>query len=231
MSGRIECCLWSSGTAGDMDATATLAITDAGGTDTFTLTEPLLLTDALSDWQTQIDSSATLVDSYTIAWSSNAVMVTNDNANTFTLALSGNLATALGFSSTPQTGADSYSSDQTPLVRFDDIRVQVTPPTSGGDVALREYAHGRARSIAFGAVDVFACRLWVPHAVAGALFGGYCASGKVRLWCDSSNGSAYSSSNLGGYLDGYVLALTDQRDTSGKVWAVADLSLGYPRSA
>lgn len=234
MSARIEAWLWASGDASVFDATATLSITDAGGTDTFTLSGPALATDALSEWQTLINASGTLADTYTVGWlvsgESVAVEFDNDNSNNFTLAFAGNLHTVLGFSSASNTGADNYRSDEIPLVRFDAVRVSTQPPESGGDVNLREYAHGRARVIAFGAVDVFQFRVWVRAGHTAAFFASCCVAGKVRVYCDSSNGSAYAADNLSGYVDGYVLGCANQADTSGKTWTACDLTIGYPRA-
>ena len=61
MAGAVMAYLYSSGTAGEFDATQTIQLTDAGGGPvSLTLSGPALLDDALTEWQALANASATL---------------------------------------------------------------------------------------------------------------------------------------------------------------------------
>jgi hypothetical protein len=67
MSARIECYVYASAEASMAEA-YTLSVTEPGPTVVdVTLTQPLRFTDALTEWQTQLNASA-LAGTYTIAW-------------------------------------------------------------------------------------------------------------------------------------------------------------------
>jgi len=206
MTQHIAAFLWSSGSAASMSATASMTITDSGGSETVTLAEGGHTLDAaLTAWQTAANASGTLARTYTFDYSTATDQVVLTATGNFDVALAGNLAAALGFSGN-QSGTSTYSSDEQVLTRFDDIKIEAGPPTDGGRVNLARYRHGRSESIAFGNHDIFEMRLWLTDAQIADFAGSYCATGKVRISVDDGNASAFSLANTGGYLDGWIVS-------------------------
>lgn len=234
MAARIEAYLYASGTADEVEATASLSVTEPAGSPVrVVLPSPMLLSDALTKWAALLNASSSLAGTYSIAWDSTAqaVTVSASGVASFAVELHGNLAAALGFASSSMSGALSYTGTNQALARFDDLRLSVGVVESGDAVDLREYRFARARSIAWGTVDVWKATLHVQAARAAALFGGYCAAGKVRVWQDSSNGSQASLANLAGWRDCYVLGVERLQEPHGRAWMRADVVFAVPRGS
>lgn len=233
MTARIEAWLWASG-GSDLDATATMVITEPGPVVyQARLDQPYLLTDALTAWQAAINASG-LAGTYTLAWSAanQSVTISATGVASFGVTFNGNLHRALGFStSTGHTGSLSYSGDVQALARFDELRWSTYSVESDeSPVATTRYRHGRSRVMAWHTLDMASGRLYVQDSRLASFSASYCAAGRVRVYPDESVSTAYSASNVGGYLDGFVMRCeTVERDPRAKRFAVVDLDLGVAR--
>jgi hypothetical protein len=233
MTARIEAWLWASGGL-DLDATATMVITEPGPVVyQARLDQPYLLTDALTAWQAAINASG-LAGTYTLAWSSanQSVTISATGVASFEVEFNGNLHKALGFSAASgHTGALTYSGDIQALARYDNLRwstMSLEPDES--PVSTTRFRHGRARVMAWHTMDVARGSLYVQDARLDSFAASYCAAGRVRVYPDENVATAYSATNAGGYLDGFVLRCeTVERNARGSAYSVVDLDLGVAR--
>jgi hypothetical protein len=215
MSARIESYLYSEGSKTIKESTTTLT---AGGTDAI-LSATTVFADALAEWQTELGGA------YTVAWNAATNSAKITNSGVFTLAFTGNLHEAMGFSAaTGHTGASSYTGDQQALARFDVIKVDCDVLTDGGSIDLRKYRHRRAEVLAFGNHDLWRTRLWMTAAQATSFLPSYCAAGYIRMYMDSSNTTAYSATNADGYIDGYI-TMCGELETHGNAEEVVSVSM------
>lgn len=233
MTARIEAWLYASGST-SLDATASLTVTEPGPTTaTVRLAAPALLSDALTQWAALLNAAG-LAGTYSLTWSTanQSVTISATGVASFTVAFAGNLHQALGFSTaTGHTGATTYSGDVQALARFDDLRWASSGLLPYDDRAeLSEYRHGRVRAIAWQQVDVAEGRLYVQASRVARFLASYCTAGRVRVYQDEANASAYSTSEPGGYLDGFVLALDGvEYPATGSGYANARLLIGVGR--
>lgn len=219
MSSRLEAYLYSEGSKTVMESTSTIT---AGGADAI-LSGATVFADALASLQTQLGGA------YSVAWNSTINAVTISNSGTFTLTFTGNMHQALGFSTaTGYTGADTYNGDQQALGRYDVLAIECALLTDGAAVDHREWRHARAEVLAFGNCDLFRTRIYMSQAEAASFLASYCAAGRVRLYPDSDTTTAWSATNPAGYVDGYVVALSDL-ETAGFAEEVVAVSMAIAR--
>jgi hypothetical protein len=215
MASRVEAFLYSEGSKTTMEATTTLT---AGGTDAI-LSTTKVFADALTEWTSDLGGA------YAVTWDSTANAVKVANSTSFTLTFTGNLHNALGFSaSSGYTGQTSYTGDQQALGRYDVLKIECSTLEDGAQPDLRQYRHLRAEVLAFGTVDLYRCRIYMTQAQATSYLSSYCAAGKIRLYQDSDETSAWSATNVDGYLDGWIVALSDL-ETHGHAEEVVSVSL------
>ena len=231
MSASIECYVYASAEASMAEA-YTLSVTEPGPTVVdVTLTQPLRFTDALTEWQTQLNASA-LAGTYTIAWAavSQSVVISATGVASFAVEFGGNLHKLCGFSSaTGHTGALTYRGDQQALGRFDDLRWSVAGVVPHDDVTLHEYRHGRARAIAWSQVDAIEGSLYCTRERMDFLLVSYCAAGIVRVYPDEDVSTAYSTTQTDGYIDGMVLAIDDPEHRPARGLSRVRLAIGLGR--
>lgn len=110
------------------------------------------------------------------------------------------------------------------------LGVTVEPPMDAARVELKEYRHGRAIAIAWGNHAMHRVTLYVGAADIRAFDPGYVMTGRVRISQVNMNYAAYSQSNLGGVVDGFVVATTDLVEDGdiGELWTVTML-VAVPR--
>ena len=233
MSARIETYLYSSGTAGTVDATSSITVTEPGPVDyTATLSGPALFSTALTEWETLLNAGASgLAGTYAITWdtSAQAVTISATGVASFDFTLDANLRAAWGYSGAGGAGGLSYTGTVQSQARYDDLRFSSGAILNADDVDLRRYTYGRHRAIAFGTVDTWQSVIHVQNARAESFLASYCAAGKVRIYQNEAVTTAYSVTNLSGYLDCYVVGLTNHSDTRGRVWLRVDADLSVPR--
>lgn len=232
--GRIESWIYSSGTVGLRAATSDLTIAEtAGVTETFCLSGPMRLSDALMDWQTQLNASVGLANAYSLTWNSTAQAVTiarSLGVRSFVPSFSGNLAAVLGFSGSLVAGT-TFTGTTPSLARFDGIRVGASVYRPGERVDLREYRHGRSEALCFGNHDICDVKVLLPKTQAERFSRSYCAAGRIRIYRDQTLVAAYAPDYPQGYTDGYVLSVSRIRTIGGaEEWVEFELRLGVPRA-
>jgi len=209
MAGAVMAYLYSSGTAGEFDATQTIQLTDAGGGPvSLTLSGPALLDDALTEWQALANASATLSETYTISRSGEVITIAATGA--FDYELDGDLPNALGLAQS-DSGSSSYSGTDQPLTYWSALAVDCSPAEYGDISDLAEYRHGRVDSHIWGNHDLLRVSLYLTASTEDGLRRSYCAAGKVRLWQDAGVATAYSATNPAGYVDGFVAGMSEPR--------------------
>tara|TARA_R110000782_G_scaffold143246_1_gene235954 strand:- start:171 stop:875 length:705 start_codon:yes stop_codon:yes gene_type:complete len=232
MTARIEAYLYSSGTTGTVDATASITVTEPGPVVyTATLAAPALFSTALVEWQGLLNAGASgLTGAYSITWdaAAQAVTISATGVASFDFVLHGALNAAWGFSGGGGAGSLTYTGTVQSRARFDDLRFSSGAIVNADDVNLREYTYGRHRAIAWGTVDTWRSQVHVQNARSELFLASYCAAGKIRVYQDETVLTAYSATNLGGYIDAYVIGLTGHQDTKGRVWLMVDLDLSVP---
>lgn len=211
MTARLEAYLYGTSEASMADAVG-ITVTEPGPVVyTARLLTPAILTDALTAWQAALNASA-LAGTYTLAWSTanQSVTISATGVASFDVEFGGNIAAALGFSSsTGHTGALTYSGDQQALARFDGIKVSTHGVLPHDAVELHEYRHGRHRAIAWSKTDVLDATVHAERTAMDVLLRSYCSAGLVRLYMDEAVLTAYAIANVAGYIDGAVIALGD----------------------
>jgi len=220
MAARIEAFLYSENSASAMEHTSALT---AGGS-TVVLSAPKVFTDALAEWQSDLGGG------YVVEWiaASNAVRVRSGGA--FVLAFTGNLHKCLGFSAASgHSGQSTYTGDVQALGRYDVLKIELDTLTDAAAVDLRQYRHRRAEAMAYGNHDLYQSRVWMTAAQASSYLASYCAAGKVRLYQTTDDLTAYSATNVDGYIDGWILAVSDLQ-THGFTEEIVSVSLVIARS-
>lgn len=108
--------------------------------------------------------------------------------------------------------------------------VTVEPPEDAARVELREYRHGRAIAVAWGNHASHRCTLHIRADDARAFDPGYLLAGRVRLTQVDTIHTDYSQANLGGVIDGFVIATTDLAEDGdlGELWTLTML-VAVPR--
>jgi hypothetical protein len=158
------------------------------------------------------------------------VTISATGVASFDFTLVGSLNAAWGYSGAGGAGGLTYTGTVQSRARFDDLRFSSGAIVNADDVQLREYSFGRHRAITFGTVDMWSSQLYVQNARSELYLTSFCAAGKVRIFQDESVLTAYSQTNLSGYVDCYVVGLTDHRDSRGRVWLLVDIDLSVPRT-
>jgi hypothetical protein len=230
MSARIEAYLYASGTDDVLEATAGFTITEPGPVVyRATLPATARFSDALVTWQGLLNASA-LAGTYAITWNDQrqSVNISATGVASFGITFHGNLAAAWGYSS-GIAGALDYDSDLQPLLRYDGILWGSGEIVNGDNVDLRQYNYGRHRAIAWGNVDLWDSEIHVQSSRVDTFLASYCVSGKVRVYQDSAITTAYSATNLSGYLDCYVIGISDPLEKRGRIWTTLSISLAVPR--
>jgi hypothetical protein len=213
---RVEGYLWSSGVAGEKSATQELTIDEGGGAVTVLLPAAAVFSDALTALAGAANGLG-LANTYAFTWNAatQTVIVAGAGAPAinFTLAFVGNLHAALGFATAAgYAGATSYTGDRArALGRFDGpthVKVGGNPIEEGPAVEMKRYRHGRHRAVAWGNHDVVSIDLMVNKDVRADFHASYCHGGRVRYYPTDLT-TAYSATNPGGYIDGYVIGVAD----------------------
>ena len=197
------------------------------------LAAPAVFGDALSQWQILLNA-LTPAGLYAITYNATTKRVTiaSTNATNFrpVFAQDQDLARWLGFDPNAAFGfALSHTGTAIPLGRVECLGIDIEPPEDAAKVDLQQLRLGRAVAPVFGNHLLVTVALMVVLQSAPAAWH-WVVTGRVRLY-PSSNTSPYSESNLGGYIDGWVVTqpaweqLGDDESLS-----VLTLLLALPRS-
>jgi hypothetical protein len=195
-------------------STNTLAIIEQAtpGTTTYARTAaPQDFLTQLATWAASFNLTApagTPAGTYTATYDSTTKRVTIAGSVAFRPVFPGNVAAFLGFTQVIVGWATSWVGASAPLgiVELNGLELQVVEDAA--QVELHEWRHGRSQAIVWGNLARAQAKAWFAQADAAALEAGYVLTGRVQLWPDGASG-ARSPTNPGGYLDGYVIEMSE----------------------
>lgn len=188
------------------DAHNRIGTDEGGGTVYAELTSPELAITAPATFATLLTAAG--AETYTGSWASDYSAMTLSATGLFDLDMPGSVDTYLGLSS--GSGASSYTGSGTPRAIVPTVSVDVEIAEPGERVDLRVWRHERSDALWWGNHTTHRVTLLLTQANADLLLEGPCSRGRVRIYQTEtpSTETAYSASNVGGYLDGYVVGIT-----------------------
>ena len=183
------------------------------GSDWYTLTlgASVIVSDALTAWQTLANAHGSLSGTYAFSWSAGVATFLGSGA--LHLELMHDLDTALGFASATMSGATTYSGSLSPYA-LNPIGITYDAPRPLEEVKSKAYRYERQTYLAHHyanetTIEVFCTSAHAEIMLASGLF-----AGRIRVYCDATAASAYSVTNLTGYLDVYPFSI-EQVETMG----------------
>jgi hypothetical protein len=244
---RIESYAYSEGPQGAAGSAAgptaalqtvqTLAVVESTSPGTTTYERPavpLLFSDLLALWATDLSRAmpwGAPAGIYSCAYSatSKRVTIATTNGVAFKPSPVGNELDYLGITQAIGGYATSWEGASAPLGIAELLGVTVEPAEDWAVSDLTRYRHGRAVAPAWGNHQVHAVKLFARSSATAALAAGYLTTGRVRIY-QGDTGSAYSPTNIDGYVDGYVLAASDlETDGDDESLWILDLLVAVQR--
>jgi len=244
MSWRIESYAYSEGPAAAAGDSASLgeafevanivgAIVD-GYTGYARLAAPVRFAAALVEWSAALTAyfaaEGVATPGVTLAYDAAAQRVTVqvDDAGGGDLLLPGSMAAYLGITQASPGGL-IITGESMPAGCVGIMGARILPPADAARVTMDRLRHGRTDVVAWGNVAAQSVRVYLTRADRAAWeSAGWCMTGRIRIVQGDGGAfdSAYSATNLAGYLDGYVFGATkpEPLDRTESVYAV-DLSL------
>ena len=224
----------ATGVTADIVATSTIAVIEESSPVTTTYARPIvptLFTTQLSAWTTTLSLEAP-AGVYACSYDAvtQRVTIESTNATAFRPVMSGNAAVWLGFSQTLAGYALTWTGESAPAAVAELVGAMVQPAEDAARVDLERYRHGRAVAVAWGNHQTHRVRLVFARSTAlDAIAAGYLTTGRVRVW-QCGDLTAYSPTNIDGYIDGYVIAADDPIESGdvGELWTL-DLVVGVAR--
>ena len=219
------------GAAAPMIANNTLSVIEAATPATTTAVRPAgpeLFSAQLATWETHLATYA--AGTYTCTYSAATQRVILSSSVSFQPVMSGNLASWLGFTQTIAGNSTSWEGASAPNAIAELLAVTVEPAEDGARVDLAEYRHGRAVATVWGNHQMHRVKLVFSRTTTLAqIKTGYLTAGRVRIW-QAGDATAYSATNIDGYIDGYVIAADDPTEDGdiGELWTL-DLLIGVAR--
>ena len=190
-------------------------------------TTPQRFTDQLATWKTQLDAAIPGGAPWVCSYSSTTRRVTIASAGlAWAPVTPGNTDQWLGYLAS--ISASTYKGANAPAGRAELLGVTVEAADDWTQTELAKYRHGRANAIVWGNHQVHKVTL---HASPDGYYSigiGYLQSGRVRIYQDSANTSPYAVDNLGGYVDGYVIACGPAVE-QGEQWWSWEMLVGVSR--
>ncbi len=176
--------------------------------------EATLWDDLLVSWGTSLSSAYPMgahAGHYLVTYSQTTKRVTiaSTNSVSFRPVMVGSGATYLGFTQSLSGWATSWTGASAPLGCVEMVGVTVKPAEDGAKPTMTRYRHGRCYPVGWGNTFTHKVSVWIRQADAQHLSAGWCLTGRVRIFQDSAHLTAYSPTNLSGYVDGYVVNATN----------------------
>ena len=223
----VEAWIWSGGSSGSAFANR-IKLTEGATVSDVYLSQPRVASDALDEWRDEWNTATG--SAYAWRWdrSTNRITIYEAAATTFALDFYGSAAQALGFSSTSYSGSSSYTAEGPPLVFAELRQLEWHPPRDAGELELSAFRFGRHRAAWWTGYDVCPVALTVAGADAPNL-AAWLLRGRIRLHT-STDAAVASSTNLDGYLDGYVAGVSDVREVPGGSFVDVRLAVVRARS-
>lgn len=187
------------------DAHNRIGVDEGAGTIYAELTSPELALTAPATFATLL--TAVGANTYIASWASDYSAMVLVGSNTFDLTMPGSIDDYLGLSS--GAGLQTYTGG-TPSAIVPTVSVDVEIAEPGERVDLRVWRHERSDALWWGNHTTHRVTLLLTQANAALLLEGPCSRGRVRIYQTEtpSTETAYSASDVGGYLDGYVVGIT-----------------------
>jgi len=171
---------------------------------------------------------------YDISYSATTqrVSVETTNAVDHRPQMPANSALWFGFSQDLSAGAgfsDAWQADDPPAGLVELFAVEVSPALDAARVDLGKYRHGRAVATVWGNRQAHMVRLYFRSSAKDQIEAGFVTSGRVRIW-QCGDGTAYSPTNVDGFIDGWVLASDNIKEDGdvGGLWSI-DMVVGVTR--
>lgn len=217
----------TTGAAADLETVQTLGIirTSTGLAYYSRPAAPQRWSDLLATWAASLSAQSLLTVGLTYSAVTHRLTLTTSAS--CTPQLPGNVAAFLGFTGTIGAGT-SWAGSSAPAGRADLLGVTVEPAEDWTHSELAQYRHGRARATVWGNHQVHRCTLYCTGDAIGAVKQGYLQAGRVRIYQDATELTAYNYATLGGYIDGYVIACGPATEHSENLWTW-DMLVGVPR--
>ena len=224
----------ANGSTATVNANSTIAVIEESDPGTTVYARPLvpeLFTTQLASWLTELNASA-LAGAYLWAYSDSTqrVVMSTTNTTTFQPVFPGNTAVWLGFTQAITGYATEWTAESAPACMAELVAVTVQPAEDAARVDLSRYRHGRAVAVAWGNHQTHLVKLaFSRDTTLTQVKAGYLTSGRVRIW-QAGDGTAYSPTNIDGYIDGYIIAADDPVESGdvGELWTL-DLVVGVAR--
>lgn len=196
--------------SGSYVATNTLNVDVGAGSVVVRSSAPLNFEDLLADLTTAADTAVPAGAPWSFRYDATTQRVTVESGASanFSYSQLGNLFNYLGMNPTA-SGARTYSGWRAPAGVLECLSLEVDPPLDASRVDLAQYRHGRSIATVWGSAMTFRCRAWISAAQRDTWQAGYVTTGLVRVYQAGGSTSPYSATNLGGYIEGYVVGTSD----------------------
>jgi len=216
----------ATGTVDRLDTYHTIGVNEGGGIVKVRMNTSGIFTAALATWQTNLNAAG-LAGTYTVSLVNGKVRIQSNVS--FSLHFFKSSGVMLGFGSLNYSSSRSHTADRqaSGYVEIQAFECQILENADRAE--LVQYRHGRAVGLGFGNVDLYRTSIYFTSADFLPLLGeGYALTGRVRLLGDDA--TPYSSANLDGYLDGFVVS-TPELETYGEAerFGRVSLVLAVPR--
>lgn len=196
------------------------------------LAEPTLFRAALVAWNASLNLSPPAGSHAVPLWVfDTATRRVSVSGSSFRPVFPGVVGPWLGFTATLTGWSTHWTAPSAPLGIVALLGVNVRPAEDAARIELQDLRLGRRQLTVWGNAQRFRVTVWCARADIRALESS-CATGRVRVHQGSggSYASAWSASNLLGYVDGYVEDVSQPRPMGSREdWWVVDLLLVRPR--
>ena len=186
--------------------TSTLTLNVGAGPVYVRSSAPANFDDFAADLITQATANVPSGAPWSFRYDANSKRFTIESGTggTFSYALGGNLAAYLGMGATGDS-ASTYAGWKAPQGVLECLSIEVDPPQDASRMDLATFRHGRSLATIWGSVMTFRCRAWISSADRAAWQAGYLTTGKVRVYQAGGALTPYSATNIGGYLEGFIV--------------------------
>ena len=183
-----------------------ISIDEGSGAVAFSRTATETVSGALSTWQEAFNASGLLSGAYVLSYSDIGSTVRFSSDVAFSISFGGSTHKALGFNET-SASATVHNSPNAPGAAFSCPGITYTAPMAIEQESFTVRRWGRHKGYVWHQAKKTQVQVTLERSTYESLLDGPIFSSKVRISPDVSNGSAYSATNLDGYLDLYARSI------------------------